>query len=288
MYTPGTYQIIKASGEQEDFSEAKLVKSLATSGMSVNLANQTLEHIKKDLKPGVTTHDLFNNVSSYLRENAPIQNYFNYGLKRAMMRLGPSGHPFERLIGDLLEAMGYETQVSVTLGGNCVTHEIDVIAVKEKKTYFIECKYHNQPGTRSDVQVALYTYARFLDIQKAMQAMFDADKTYHPWLIVNTKLTYDAVDYSKCMNIKTTTWSFPKEESLHKMIVDTGVHPITVLDSLPEDKLQMLLDRNIVTCARLKAAIDHDSVSDILSVGEITRVAGDIKTICQTYGEHHN
>lgn len=288
MYTPGPYQIVKASGEQEDFSEAKLVRSLATSGMSVSMANQTLEHIKKDLRPGISTHDIFNDVSTYLRENAPIQNYFNYGLKRAMMRLGPSGHPFERLIGDLLEAMGYETQVSVTLGGNCVTHEIDVIAVKEKKTYFIECKYHNQPGTRSDVQVALYTYARFLDIQKAMQAMFDADKTYHPWLIVNTKLTYDAVDYSKCMNIKTTTWSFPKDESLHKMIVDTGIHPITVLDSLPEDKLQLLLGRNIVTCARLKAAIDHDSVSDILSVGELTRIEEDIKAICQTYGEHHN
>ncbi|HEX9008204.1 MAG TPA: restriction endonuclease [Patescibacteria group bacterium] len=288
MYTPGPYQIVKASGEQEDFSEAKLVRSLATSGMSVSMANQTLEHIKKDLRPGISTHDIFNDVSTYLRENAPIQNYFNYGLKRAMMRLGPSGHPFERLIGDLLEAMGYETQVSVTLGGNCVTHEIDVIAVKEKKTYFIECKYHNQPGTRSDVQVALYTYARFLDIQKAMQAMFDADKTYHPWLTVNTKLTYDAVDYSKCMNIKTTTWSFPKDESLHKMIVDTGIHPITVLDSLPEDKLQLLLGRNIVTCARLKAAIDHDSVSDILSVGELTRIEEDIKAICQTYGEHHN
>ena len=81
MYIPGQYPIVKASGEQEEYSEAKLVKSLALSGMSVDVAAQTLNHIKKDIKPRITTHDIFNNVSGYLKENAPVENYFNYGLK---------------------------------------------------------------------------------------------------------------------------------------------------------------------------------------------------------------
>lgn len=288
MHTTSSYPIIKASGEKEDFSEEKVVRSLASSGMSLDMANQTLSYLKTQLKPDITTHEIFGHVNQYLKENAPSQDYYNYGLKRAIMRLGPSGHPFETLVGDLLEKFGYQTQVSVTLGGECVTHEIDVIAVKDDKTYFIECKYHNSPGTKSDVQVALYTYARFLDIKKAMESLFDGNKTYHPWLMVNTKLTYDAIDYSKCVGIKTTTWSNPKEENLHGLILKSGLHPVTVLDSIPENRLQSLLDRDIVTCYRLNKAIENNSVNDILSPSEISKIKEDIKSICMIYGQHSN
>lgn len=288
MYTPSEYKIIKASGEEEKFSEEKLIKSLASTGMSVDVASQTMNYLRDHIKPGISTNEIYGEVTTYLKDNAPRQDYYNYGLKRAVMKLGPSGHPFERLIGDLLEKYGYETQVSVTLGGECVTHEIDVIAVKDNKTYFVECKYHNAPGTKSDVQVALYTYARFLDIKKAMEALFDSSRTYQPWLIVNTKLTYDALDYSKCMGIKTTTWSLPKEDDLHNMIMKSGLHPVTVLDSIPTNRLQSLLDRDIVTCFRLNKAIENDSVSDILSPAEINNIKEDIQIICKTYGEHNN
>lgn len=288
MYTLSEYKIIKASGEEEKFSEEKLVRSLATTGMSFEVANQAVNYLRPHIKQGITTHDIFGKVTTYLKENAPLQDYYNYGLKRAIMKLGPSGHPFETLVGDLLEYYGYETQVSVTLGGECITHEIDVIAVKENKTYFIECKYHNAPGTKSDVQVALYTYARFLDIKKAMEALFDKDRIYQPWLMTNTKLTYDAIDYSKCMNIKATSWSSPKEESLHNLIMKSGLHPVTVLDSIPSSQLQSLLERDIVTCFRLNKAIESNSVEDILSVAEINNIKEDIKVICNIYGKHTN
>jgi hypothetical protein len=72
------------------------------------------------------------------------------------------------------------------------------------------------------------------------------------------------------------------------MIIKTGLHPITVLDSIPKNKLQPLLERDIVTCARLKAAIEHNSIDDILNDSEIRLISEDIQTICQTYGEHHN
>lgn len=286
MQNISPYQIIKASGEEENYSEEKLVGSLARTGMSVNVANQTVDYLKKHLKTGLTTTDIYGHVSQYLKENAPIQDYYNYSLKRAIMQLGPSGHPFEILVGDLLESQGFETQVGVTLGGECVTHEIDVIAVKGNDTYFIECKYHNQPGTKSDVQVALYTYARFLDIQAAMKKLFGPEKSYHPWLVVNTKLTYDALDYSKCVGIKPTTWSLPHGENLQKMIIDSGLHPITIIDSIPVDKIQALLARDIVTCQRLNRAIINNSVNEILNAGEIEHAKEDIKIICEHYGKH--
>ena len=283
MQTTSPYHVIKASGETEDFSEEKIVKSLAASGVKVDTASQTLEYLKKHIKPDITTQDIYSHVSNYLKETSR-RDYMFYGMKRAIMRLGPSGHPFERFIGDLLEKLDYETQVSVSLGGECVTHEIDCIAVKDNETSFIECKYHNAPGTKSDVQVVLYTYARFLDIEKAMKALFDKQKTYHPWVITNTKLTHDAINYAKCMDIKATSWKYPQEQNLHSMIIQANLYPVTILESISESKLQRLLDRDIVTCSRLKLSIDNDSLSDILTPSEINNVLSDIKLICTING----
>ena len=44
------------------------------------------------------------------------------------MELGPSGFPFEKLVGKILEQEGFETRVGVIVQGNCVQHEVDVIA----------------------------------------------------------------------------------------------------------------------------------------------------------------
>jgi len=279
MQTSSPYHVIKASGEKEEYDEAKVAKSLAASGLSVDTAAQTLDYLKRHVRPEVSTGEIYGHVSEFLKDTSR-KDYLNYSLKRAIMRLGPTGHPFEQFTGDLLEKYGYETQVSVTLGGECVTHEIDVIAVKQDVTSFIECKYHNAPGTKSDVQVALYTYARFLDIEKAMKALFAGQKTYHPWVVTNTKLTHDAINYAKCMGLKVTAWTYPKEESLSDMIMKSGLHPITVIDALTQDKLTALLDRGVVTCVRLKHAIDNDSVSDLLTPSEIAHALEDIKLIC--------
>ena len=283
MQTISPYHVIKAAGNTEDFSEEKIVKSLAASGMSVDTAAQALDYLKRHVKPEISTTEIFSHVSGYLKETSP-RDYMNYGLKRAMMRLGPSGHPFERFVGDLLEKFGYETQVSVSLGGECITHEIDCIAVKGDETSFVECKYHNAPGTKSDVQVALYTYARFLDIEKSMKALFENHKTYKAWVVTNTKLTFDAINYAKCMGIRATAWTFPKKECLHDMILESGLHPVTVIDAITDEKLQRLLERDLVTCQRLKIAIDNEAVNDVLTPVEIQHAVEDIQLICKDNG----
>ena len=175
MITLSPVTIIKASGEQEPFDESKLVKSLAKTGLSVDVASQTVDYLKRHLRTGITTKDIHEHVSSYLKENAPVNNYYNYGLKRAIMDLGPSGHPFETIVSDVLTVYGYKTEVGVIVLGKCVTHEIDVVAKKDNKQFFIECKFHNSPGIKTDVQVALYTYARYLDIKSAMEHSHGTD-----------------------------------------------------------------------------------------------------------------
>lgn len=269
--------IIKASGTKEPFSEEKIVKSLSASGLTVDTAAKTIDYLKSHLKPETSTHAIYDNVSAFLIKNDLTQNYFYYGLKRAVMALGPSGHPFEVLISDLLSLQNYKTEVSVVTQGKCVTHEIDVIAEKEDKKYFIECKYHNAPGVKTDIQVALYSYARFLDINNAQQN----NGNFHnfPWLFTNTKATTEVLDYGRCVGQKITTWSLPEGEGLQDQIIKSGLHPITILYGISKSKIDALLERGIVTCAKLNTAILNNQVNDILDANDTASVLAKIAII---------
>lgn len=282
MITLSPIIVTKASGEPENFNEQKLVKSLAATGISVDTASEALDYLKGHLRTGITTKDIHEHVATYLKERAPINNYYNYGLKRAIMDLGPSGHPFETIVSDVLSHYGYKTEVGVIVLGKCVTHEIDVVAKKEYKQFFIECKFHNSAGTKTDVQVALYTYARFLDIKSVMEQGHGTKIAYHPWLITNTKVTSEVLDYAKCVGLELTSWTHPDGHGMSDLIMAAGLHPVTLAYHLPRHKIDQLLERGVVTCARLKTAIDDQTVSDILTHDETRRILDDIKVICKS------
>lgn len=272
--------IVKASGEKEPFSEEKIIHSLAKSGLSEDTAAQTVDYLKSHLKQDMTTKSIFGHVSNYLHENAPEENYYNYGLKRAVMDMGPSGYPFEILISDLLRLENYKTEVGIVTQGKCVTHEIDVIAQKNNDKYFVECKYHNSPGYKTDIQVALYTYARFLDVNDN-QLQHNPDIKNIPWLITNTKVTSEVIDYGRCVNLIITTWTHPDGNGLQDRFIKAGLHPVTLLYDLPKNDIKILLDRGIVTCDRLKTAILNNEVSDILDHSETSAILKKISNICK-------
>jgi hypothetical protein len=274
------YRVIKASGDREDFSEDKVVHSLERSGLSSDISYQTLDYLKKRLSSKITTDQLFHDTSDYLRDHAPRINYYNYGLKRAIMALGPSGHPFESLVADVLSNFGYRTEVSVTLPGQCVTHEVDVLASRKKQLYLIECKFHNRPGLKTDVQTSLYVWARFLDLKSQLAKSSEYhDYALEPWLITNTKISKDAISYSKCVGLKYTAWSIPTGDSLQDLIQKSLLHPITVLDSIPADKVQSLLGMGLVTCQSLSRAIHAGKLDQQFTDIELQAMDIDIKSI---------
>lgn len=271
--------IVKASGTKEPFSEEKIVRSLARSGLSLDTTSQAVDYVKSHLQPDISTSAIYGHVASFLQKNAPIENYFNYGLKRAVMAMGPTGHPFEILVSDLLRQDNFKTEVSVVTQGKCVTHEIDVIAQKGEEKYFIECKYHNTPGYKTDIQVALYSYSRFLDVDNAQK--LNGNSKNFPWLITNTKVTSEVASYSNCVGLKITTWTTPQGQGLQDLIQASGLHPVTLLYDISSIKVGDLLDRGIVTCSRLKTAILNNEVSDILSKDETDFVLKNIAKICK-------
>ena len=228
--------IIKASGEKEKFNKKKLEQSLKRAGAESVLAKKVSKEISKKVSAGISSEKILNQTTSYLKKENPILAA-RYNLKRAIMELGPTGFPFEKYIAEILKAYGYKTKVGKIVKGHCLSHEIDVIAQassgQKKEHFIIECKYHNKRGRRSDLKVALYIYARFLDIKKVWKKIPGHHQFFHQaWLVTNTKCTSQAIRYARCVGLKIVSWRYPKDESLEYLIEKKGLYPITVLPSL--------------------------------------------------------
>lgn len=273
-------KIVKASGIIENFDPNKVSFSLHQARLPIGFVNQTLAYLNSKIKPNMTTQEIHELVRDYLDQNGRHAEAINYDLKRAIMRLGPSGFPFESYLARILNFQGYRTEVGVVIAGRCVSHEIDIDAQKEDKHFLIECKYHNAPGNKTDVQVALYTYARFLDIRAALVEKQEHQSQFHQaWLVTNTKVTKDAVDYSKCLNINLISWTYPHHGNLREMIIDAGMYPITSLNLEPAQQ-QALLQRGIVACSDLKDALNEGKVADIISNNQKQDLLKKIQSVC--------
>lgn len=230
--------VTKATGEIEEFSEEKLRNSIQRAGVPQQLQNQAIDHIKSRLTPNIKTSEIYQHIKEFLTEKQPFA-VAKFSLKQAIMDLGPTGYPFESFIAKILETKGYVTQIRQILQGKCITHEVDVVAQKGSERVMVEAKYHNMPGTKTNIHVALYIKARFDDL-------LDKNNLNQAWLVTNTKITQDAIAYSACMNMKVISWNYPEGEGLRDLIEQSGLTPITALSSLSNAQKQKLLQEDIV------------------------------------------
>ena len=272
--------ITKANGQRELFDEHKFLNSVRRAHIAKPLRHRVLEEVQSKLYDGIPTNEIYTAVNTYLSANAPHGSCM-YNLKQAIIDLGPSGYPFERYIGKLLEWQGYRTQVSTIIRGKCVSHEIDVLAEKEHEHYIIECKFHNERGLRSDVKVALYVYARYLDVLNswlAKEPVQERDKLHQAWLITNTKFSSDAIQYGQCVGMKMVGWNYPEKGHLQDLIEKAGLHPITCLYSLSNSQKQMLLQKDIVLAAQLEK--DRFAIAELhLARNEMDRLYEELEAL---------
>ncbi|OGH06102.1 MAG: hypothetical protein A2W22_04285 [Candidatus Levybacteria bacterium RBG_16_35_11] len=259
--------VVKANGKTEPFSEEKLRASIRRAGIDTQIENDVVEQIKAGLYENIKTSEIYGQIRQFLGRSPQPMGGSKYSLKQAIMQLGPTGYPFEDFIAEVLEAEGFKTKVRVVLQGKCITHEIDVVAEKEGKKIMVEAKFHNLPGTRTDVHVPLYTKARFDDLREGNE-LTDA------LLVTNTKMTEDAIAFANCVGIKLLSWSYPEGESLRELIEKWNIHPITQLDSLSVSQKQQLLQNHCVLCKDIKPdalrilALPENKTKEILEEAE--------------------
>ena len=262
---PAGITITKASGEKVAFDGQKLRHSLKRARANEDIIEEVIREVEKLLYTGISTNEIYRLAFSMLRKKSK-HSAARYKLKRAIMELGPSGFPFERFVGEILKHQGYSVQVGTIVKGNCVNHEIDVIAEKENHHYMIECKFHNASGYTCDVKIPLYIQARFKDVEHEWKNIPGHGIKFHQgWVVTNTKFTADAIQYGQCSGLYLLGWNYPAAKSLRELIDETGLHPLTCLTTLTRIEKQLLLDKKIVLCKEL---CDNPSLLSAINVSQ--------------------
>ena len=240
--------ITKADGGTEEFKPQKLISSLKKAGANSNEITYILGEIESSLEDGMKTQMIYQKAFQLLR-NSGESVAARYSLRRAVFNLGPTGFPFEDFLGKIFEAEGYTTKRRLILKGKCATHEVDLAAYSPTDTFIAEAKFHARPGVKSDLQVAMYSYARYLDLASTQVCKGDQCGVVSLRVITNTKFTQAAIKYAECSGIKLLSWDYPKHDSLHSKIERYRTYPITVLTHLTTSQKQYLLQNGVILCS---------------------------------------
>jgi len=273
--------IKKYSGEYEAFDVNKLINSLRRSRADEDIIQDIARKVQEQIEEGMTTKKIYQLAFKMLKRKSRV-SASKYKLKKALMELGPTGFPFEKLVGKLLAHEGFDTEVDVIVQGNCVQHEIDVIAQKDNNHYMIECKYHSDQGRYCNVRIPLYINSRFLDVEKQWERQKGhGSKLHKGGLYTNTRFTSDALQYGTCVGLLLTSWNYPQGDGLKDRIDKAGLHPLTALTTLTKAEKSKLLDKGIVLCKEL-----HENPALLEQIGVDKKrhknILADSKELCQS------
>ncbi len=244
--------VIKRDGSEVLFDDRRVLMSIERVGVPKELHDRVLAHIKEKVQADntITTDEIFYHIREFL-VGKDKKSALRFNLRQAIFELGPTGFPFEQYLARIFQKQGYKTEVDLQMKGECVSHEIDILLEKDGRREILEAKFHNQTFGKSDVQVLLYTYARFLDVK-------EVNKIDGVWVATNTKLSSDAITYAECKGVKTIAWNYPVNGSLQDFVERHKMYPVTTLTDLTIDEERRLIDNRIVLASDLLKISDEE------------------------------
>ena len=242
----------KANGQKEVFQRRKVLRTCRRAGLKLEEAERVVRGIEGKLYNGISTRQILKMVLEAL-EKIDLRSANIYNLKKAMLALGPEGFIFEKFMDRLLASYGLKTEMPPILQGRCISHEVDITAQEPGSgpLYMIECKYHNEPGIYCGAKDALYTWARFVDLREGYKLGKCKQKFDQPWLITNTKFSFETTAYAQCKGMRLLGWRYPKANPLEKLIEKRKLYPITIIRHLSEKVKNRLLKSEIIFCQDL-------------------------------------
>jgi len=275
--------VIKASGEKEEFQPEKIRRTCLRSGAPEPIADKVVKEVTEWIYEGMTTREILQVTLSFLEKEKP-ETATLYDLKGAIMRLGPAGFPFETFVGELLREYGYQIKLRTIVSGDCVNHEVDIIADEvlgsKLNHYMIECKYHNTRGIYTGLKDALYTYARYLDLVEGWKAG-KCERFDGAWLVCNTKASLDAIQYAECKGLKLLCWKYPKNNGLEELIEKKKLYPISILRTIDKHSLINFHQANLMLAKDvLKYEIEDLEKTTHLPREKLQNVIEESKKIC--------
>ncbi len=255
--------VVKLNGEKEAFSAKKVYRSARQSGASKELAEQIVAEVKKKIYPEIKTSKIFQIVRNSLKKERP-KAALRFNLKEGIKKLGPTGFPFEKYIGEIFSSNNFKVKLNQHIPGYCSSdYEIDFLAEKNGITYIGECKYRNLFKGKVHSDVALANYARFLDIKKGK---FFKGKV-KSLLVTNRKFTSKAIKYSSCVGVELLGWNYPRKKGLEYLIDSQELYPITILPLLYRYLAEIFVSKKMVLAKDI-LGIDVKKFSRKTKIGE--------------------
>lgn len=253
------------AGETVEFEISKLENSLRNSGAGEQSLKRVLETILPKCFDGITTGELYRMAFEELKK---ISNSVaaRYSLKKALLELGPAGFYFEQWIARVFQNIGYKTETGQLIKGHAVTHEADVIAKKDDKTYWVECKFRNAEDTKISVTTPMYVLSRIKDISDIQYNLFETKTEFTDgWLITNTYFTKDSIAFSEYYGLRLLSWDYPKDKNIKSLVDQNALYPITCLTTLDGKQKQKLLEEK---CVLAKELFNNQNLLNILELNE--------------------
>lgn len=250
--------VIKRDGTEVLFDDGRVIRSIERSGVAKELHDHVLQHIKERVGQDniITTDEIFYHIREFL-VGKDKRSAIRFNLRQGIFELGPTGFPFEQYLAKIFRDQGYKAEVDLVMQGECVSHEVDILIQKDGRREIVEAKFHNQSMGKTDVQVLLYTYARFLDVRG--QNRIDG-----VWVATNTKLTSESRVYAECKGIKAIAWNYPESGSLQDFVEKPKMYPITILTDLTTEEKRRLIDNGVVLASDLLKISENELVEKYL------------------------
>lgn len=259
--------VLNSTGERELFSPQKVYKSARRAGASKDLAQRVVELVEPKAWSGIKTSEIYQEVKKILYRENPGVN-LRFSLKAGMRKLGPSGFPFEKFIGEIFTRLGFEVKTNVYLSGACLNdYEIDFLARKGNLVYIGECKYRNIAGDKVHLDNVLANQARFLDLLNGPRFKTNDYKNcrIRSIMVTNEKFTSRAIAYSNCQGIELLGWRHPSNKGLEYLIEENGLYPITILPSLKGHLKDVLVSKEVILVKDILAT-DTEKLSKRLGI----------------------
>lgn len=256
-------RVKKNSGELITFDPKALKRSLTKSGAKKEEVEEVFTCVSNDLYDGIPTKDLYKIAFDYLKK---YRNSYaaRYSLKRALRDLGPEGYFFERWIGRVMQSFGYESLNSQIVQGNAVKHEIDIVAVKDNRLIFCECKFRNDEDAKISVTTPMYFLSRVKDVQESTYRFFGRElKLSKGFLVTNAYLTTDSINFANYYGVGLISWNYPENYNIKDLVDNAALYPITCLTTLTKEQEKKLLEKD---CILVKDLIKNPSILNDLNI----------------------
>ncbi|MCW4049206.1 MAG: ATP cone domain-containing protein [Candidatus Bathyarchaeota archaeon] len=229
---------------KEPYNREKLVRTIRRYGLNQREAVEVAMKIEDKLFDGVSTKEIQKLMMDEITASRFIIRKRDLRAALGQMKSKPD---FEVYVQELLRGLGYKVASNKVIQGFCVTHEIDGVAEKDGKQYYIETKHHSKYHIRTPFIAALAAKAKLDDIRHGYaegKNMYDFERVI---LICNTRMTTHALRYSKCVGIEHIGWNSPKNHGLEKIITQTRLYPFTVLPSITANERKILSSMGATT-----------------------------------------